>query len=131
MSLLGVIQRFRTPGLATSGTYTVNRTLPGDYPSGEYVPGTASTFTIVASVQPLTGRETVVLPEGVRTEDVRQLWTSTELRVHDDNADADVVVIPGGLSAPAENFNVIGIEGPWTMGGRTHYHVFVARRKRP
>jgi hypothetical protein len=82
VSLLDAIVRFRTPGAANAaGQYRVTRTLAGDYPSGQYVPGSTSTFNITASVQPFSDRSTVVLPEGVRTEDVRVLWTATELTV--------------------------------------------------
>lgn len=132
MSLLDVIVRFRTPGLATAdGLYQVTRTLAGDHATGQYVPGSTSTFNVTASVQPFSGRETVVLPEGVRTEDVRVLWTATELRVHDDDTDPDVVQIPGRLAAPTESFYVFKVDGPWTMSGRTHYRAYVARKKKP
>lgn len=130
MSLLNVIDRFRTPGTAANGEYTVTRTAAGSSAAtGNYVAGSTSTFTIVASVQPHDGRSTVVLPEGVRTEDVRQLWTATELRVTDDQVDPDRITIPSAQGN--ETFHVFKVEGPWTMGGRTHYHVFAARRRKP
>lgn len=131
MSLLGVIDRFRTSG-TVAGSYQVTRsTGPGDYPDGDYVPAATSTVLITASVQPADGRSTVVIPEGVRTEDVRQLWTATELRVFDSRGDGDIIMIPGGLTAPVEPFYVFRIDGPWTMSGRSHYHVWCARRKKP
>lgn len=130
MSLLGVIDRFATPGTAAGGKYTVSRTLAGSYAAtGDYVDGSVTTFPITASVQPHDGRLTVTLPEGARTEDVRQLWTATELRVTDDNVDADRITIPSAQGD--EVFHVFKVEGPWTMSGRTHYHVYAARRRKP
>lgn len=134
MSLIDVVNRFRTPGAASGGSYSVTRSGVGAYDpaTGEYATGTPTTFAIVASVQPYSeGRHTVTIPEGIRTEDIRQLWTTTELRVTDDLADTDVILIPGGLTAPVEPFFVFGVEGPWTMNSRTHYHVWCARRKQP
>lgn len=133
MSLFSNISRFRTPGTGPGGTYIVTRTAPGDYvATGEYAPGSTSTVNIVACIQPYdAGRHTVTLPEGVRTEDVRELWTTTELHVDDVNDTADVIEIPGGLSAPAEPYYVFKVLGPWTMSGRTHFVAFAARRKKP
>ena len=101
MSLLGVINHFRTPGSGASGAYTVTRQAPGAYASltGKYVAGSASTFTIIAAVHPYSpGRHQVVIPEGMRTEDVRVLWTATELKALDASADADTVTVSAGPS---------------------------------
>lgn len=48
--------------------------------TGAYVPGTTSTTTIKASVQPLTGKDTNSLPEGERHKDWLKLYTRSELR---------------------------------------------------
>ncbi len=40
-----------------------------------------STFPIVASIQPATGKDLQRLPEGLRTSEVLAVWTKTFLRV--------------------------------------------------
>lgn len=119
MSLLDSIADFST------GTYTVTRTPTGSYTLGRYTPGTPTTFTITASVQPFGGREIKVLPEGQFAEDVRVLFTATELFTM---SPADV---PDTISIGSENYSVFKIEGPWIMPDSTHYRVFVARQRVP
>lgn len=130
MSLLGVIERFRTAGTGANGQYVVTRTAAGDYAAtGDYAPGSTSTLLITASVQPLDGRENVVLPEGVRVEDVRQIFTATELRVADGLVDEDVVTIP--CPDGASPFHVFKVDGPWTLRSTTSYRALAARRRSP
>jgi hypothetical protein len=69
--------------------------------AGRATKGSTTTTPFVASVQPLRGRDRVVLPEGVRHSDGRKLYHELArdfLRVDDQHvtpADpADVVVIP-------------------------------------
>lgn len=116
MSLLDVIGRFRT---ATS--YTVTRAGAGTYTAGRYVAASPSTFTITASVQPVTGRELLALPEGQRAEDLRVLYTATALRTRDANGAADSIAIGG------ENYTVIRVE-TWSGVTAGHYRVTVARQ---
>jgi hypothetical protein len=49
-------------------THTVTRYATGTWTSGVYTAGTASTFTIRGSVQPMDGRTLDLLPEGARSE---------------------------------------------------------------
>lgn len=134
MGLLDVISHFATPGSAPNGQYTVTRLAGGAYDpaTGEFVNGAPASFTITAAVHPYSaGRHQVTLPEGARAEDVRVLWTATQLRVTDDAADNDVVMIPDGLAGADEPFYVFQVNGPWTMHATTFYRAYVARRKQP
>ena len=74
MNLAHVVKRFAVtltvtrPSAATTYTDGV-RNAPG-----------SSTFSIKGHVQPVPGRELDRLPEGIRDNDARILWTETELR---------------------------------------------------
>lgn len=125
MSLLDAIASLSTADTETAGAYTVTRTAEGTATLGRYTVGGASTFTIDAVVQPLDARSMTPLPSGVRSEDVRLLHTATALRTRDNAGEADRVSIGG------ETFAVWKVDGPWTLGGETHYEVHVARRGQP
>jgi hypothetical protein len=59
----------------------VRRTAAGSRDSaGRYVPGAVQSFWILGSVQPISGRETLSLPEGERSRDWRKVYTRTQLR---------------------------------------------------
>jgi hypothetical protein len=119
VSLLGVIGRLKT------GTYTVTRTPAGTYAAGRYSAGSPTTFTITAVVEPFGGREIKVLPEGQFAEDVRVLYTATELLTMSPTDVPDSVAIGG------ETYSVFKINGPWIMPRSTHYEVYVARQRVP
>ena len=119
MSLLDSISDFAT------GTYTVTRTPAGTWTVGRYAPGSATTFTIQAVVEPYGGRQVQVPPEGQHAEDVRIVYTSTELRTMSPLDVPDLITIDG------ESYSVFRIDGPWVMPDSTHYRVFVARQRIP
>jgi hypothetical protein len=119
MSLLASIDDFQT------GTYTVTRTPAGSYVNGRYTPGTPATFTITAVVEPSSGREIKVLPEGQFAEDVKVLYTATELFTMSPTSVPDTIAIGG------DNYSVAKIDGPWIMPDSTHYRVYVARQRVP
>lgn len=58
---------------------TIKRVTAGSYVDGVWVPGTESTFTIQASVQPLRDDQLVNLPEGRRASDTVKVYTSSDL----------------------------------------------------
>lgn len=60
---------------------TIKRLSAGGYVNGVWVDGTESTFTIQASVQPVTGEDQVVIPAGKRLSDYVKAYTSTNLQV--------------------------------------------------
>lgn len=92
-----------------TGTYTVTR--PGavefDTTPGKPTEGAASTFTISAAVQPVSGRDLQRLPEGFRAESARTLYTQGTLRME---PAPDIVAIEGA------SWQVEAIE-PWAAGG--------------
>ena len=119
MGLNGAIGRLKT------GTYTVTRVANGTTVLGRYTVGGTSTFPIVAAVQPLGARVMIVLPEGVRADDVRLVHTVTPLHTRDNSGEADSISIGG------ETYYVWQVSGPWTIRGDTHYEAHVARRGKP
>jgi hypothetical protein len=118
MGLLGVIGRFET------GTYTVTRTAQGVYTNGRYTPGATTTFPIVASIQPVTGRDLQLLPEGQHASESRIVYTTTELRSRATANDPDTIAIDG------EAWDVISFER-WEAFGDTHWRGIAGRRPAP
>lgn len=51
----------------------------GSYVNGTYVPGSTNSIDIVMSVQPLNGKELMILPEGERTKNYVRGYTDTQL----------------------------------------------------
>jgi hypothetical protein len=98
-----------SPGFNT-GTYSVARPAAGTLDSaGDWVPAAGTTFSIDASVQPLSGRALKDLREGLRSEDVRWVYTNSELRALTAGAGPDVITIDGGhyRVSKVEHFRVI------------------------
>lgn len=113
MSLLGVITCFQT------GTYTITRTAADTYTDGLRTAGATSTFTIDASIQPVTGRKLLALPEARRTQDIRVLWTATALAV------ADKITIAGEL------YEVFEVVTHGVLSTTPFYCVYCARQVTP
>lgn len=65
---------------------TILRTLPGQYVDGKWIEGAQTTVPILASVQPVTAEDQVVMPAGKRLSDYVKLYTSTELIPLSENA---------------------------------------------
>lgn len=114
-----------------TGDYVVTRTQGGTWSKGRQVNGTDSTFPISASVQPM-GDELMDLPEGQTREDVRVIYTVTELITRrrgtpatppaDDagRIDADRITIDGDM------YRVFKVE-KWDHWGETHYRAWAHR----
>ena len=105
-----------------TGDYTVTRTAASTVLQGRQVAGAPSTFSIAASVQPYNGTVLRVLPEGIHTEDVRHVYTTTELRARPR---------PDKIAIGSSTFAVFAVEGPWDAFGGTHYIAHVARQELP
>lgn len=114
MSLRGVIA-------AHGSSYTVTRLAAGSLVKGQYTPGAPSTFAIIAFIEPLNGRELEDVPEGQRGNEIRVLYTLTEVRA---GANPDTVTIDG------EPWTAIRAERFDGLGG-THYRVRLARTSSP
>jgi hypothetical protein len=78
-----------------TGTYTVTRTLPRALVRGVAQAPSTSTFSVAASVQPATGRDVAVLPEGLNLTDVIQIFTAVELKVAGDGCEDDAITYRG------------------------------------
>lgn len=107
-----------------TGDYTVTRTVAGSYAGGLYTPGSTSSFSIEASVQPVTGRDLKVLPEGHHSEEMVKIFTKTELKTRSPGFDPDKVAIGG------ETYEVKNVQA-WTAFGGKHYEVLAARQVIP
>lgn len=117
--LNGVITAFQTPG-----PYTVTRTAASTLLNGREVPGATSTFTIVACVQPMSGRMLEALPEGRRTTENRVIYTETLLVAMTPTNAPDVVTID------SEAWEVFQVQR-WQHWGATHFVAYAARRPPP
>jgi len=104
-----------------TGTYTVTRTAAGTRTLGRYTAGAASTFSIEASVQPVTGRDLQAMPEGQRAEETKVVYTTTELRTRTPAGEPDTIAID------SETWAVTKVER-WDAFGDTHYRAYVARQ---
>ena len=111
-----------------SGTYTVTRALAGSRVGnfGRYTVGSSSTFEIVASIQPATGRQLRDLPQGQRGDETIAIYTVTELRTrHPDPAnEPDVVTYRG------EPWTITQVK-TWESFGETHYEALAVRAPSP
>lgn len=102
MNLSGVVTSL------ASGTYTVKRRGPTTVGSdGRADTAASSTFSVTASVQPMSGRELQRLPEGLRVAERRNFFTTTALQV---TAAPDVVSIDG------EDWEVESVQAWGTLG---------------
>ena len=106
-------------------TLTVKRRAPGSYKGSGFfeVSGPDTEFTITASVQPLTGKEMLLLPENRREQETTKLFTDTELYGIEkgNGVNADLVTIDGS------DYEVIKVY-TWRNQVINHYKVFVAKR---
>lgn len=101
------------PHFAT-GEYVVTRRAPATTDgNGRTVPGAASTFSIVASVQPVSGHELEVLPEASHGREVKLVLTVTRIDIARADQAADVVTIDGD---------------PWTVVMAEHWEGFDGER---
>lgn len=111
-----------------SGTYTVTRGTAGSYGTsganeGVYVPGSTSTFSIRAAVQPVSGRDLLRLPEGLRTSELIAIWTATALQTASpQGAPADRIAYNG------TNYEVQQVEY-WAENGG--YYKVIAKKDGP
>jgi len=101
---------------------TVKRYTAAALVKGVYQPVTPTTFTIKASVQPMSGDEVLTLPEGDREKELQTVYTDTLLRTidQDTKTEADRVVWNGS------DYEVIKVR-PYQMGALDHYECIIAR----
>lgn len=119
MSLNGAI------GDHATGTYTVTRRTGGtrDEETGDWVAGAAATFDIIASVQPV-GENLKDLPEGLSLDDMRMVYTETELIPVREGVEPDYIAILG------KDYRVDKVSR-WDHWGETHYVATVVKDTNP
>ncbi len=111
-------------------SYSVTRSAVNAPVNGRAVASTITTIPIKANVQPADGKTIKALPEFRQTEDIRHLFTATELYVTGRTVDgikydADRIAIKG------EVFEVFKV-GEWGDGDTTgHYECLVSRQVKP
>lgn len=122
MSLVDVIASFKT------GDYTVTRTPKGATTLGRYTAGSPSTFSIAASIQPVAGRELQALPEAQHGEEVRVIYTTTELKTRDPGFEPDTIEID------SEDWTIFRFERWQAFGAANdaqHFRAFASRKVIP
>lgn len=125
MSLLDLSDVVRS--LASHQAITVTRFASSDYVEGllqevEPLDGEAGSFQIQGSVQPATGRDMRVLPEGKQTDEVLAVFTPTELRPVGAFHGADILTIDGS------NWEVHKVERWGSLGN--YWRALVVRVER-
>lgn len=100
-----------------SGSYTVTRGSPTTGGSdGRAVVATPSTFSVVASVQPLNGRDLLRLPEGERSTERVKVYANTQLFVSGAGQVADLITVAGIQYEVETAQAVLGADGNyWKM----------------
>lgn len=100
--------------LETGEIVTFERSEPGSYVDGIWVPGTTSTFKSICSVQQPSPQEVKVLPEGERNKDLRTFISKKPLRATDDDkgVSGDVALYKG------KRFRMMK-EGDWNAFGHS------------
>ena len=83
--------------------------MAGGYIDGVYQPGPITTFDAVMSIQPLSGKELLLLPEGERTRRYVKGYTATELKTasHAESRMADRVA-DGDVEYEVQNIETWG-----------------------
>lgn len=111
MSILASILGFKT------GDYVVTRRPTAASVAGKRVLGTATTFTIEGVIQPATdmqrvvgGKDMLSNEQNQHTDDVRSLYTVTEVWPRVPGYDPDMISVEG------DDWTVFRVE-PWTISG--------------
>lgn len=106
-------------------TLSVTRYATGDWTTskGRYTPGSNSVLSVVASVQPMTPKETRLLPEHLRNRGIIKLYTETELKPVSptNNTLADTFTWRGN------DYVVWGVES-WINTDIPHYKVIAFKK---
>lgn len=91
---------------------------------GRVVPGTPSTFSANAAVQPLSPRERLLLPEGERTKEKIKIYSTTQLRI----GSPDAGTIGDRFTHNGVLFEV-DAEAAWSGDG-SHYRYWATKVER-
>lgn len=111
--------------LTMGGPYTVLRTTAGTIVKGHYTPSNdVDELTVAGSLQPVSGRELQDLPEGQRGDEVRVLYTRTEIKTREPGFEPDIIVLGD------ENWTCIRVER-FDAFADTHWRAYFSRSARP
>jgi hypothetical protein len=108
---LRLIQRF-------GRSLTIKRKVPGSYVNGLFVPGAEAQVTIIGSVQPVTGDELKLLPEGNQDREKRKIYTTSELKIQKAGVGSQVQE-SDKISLDGKEFQVILVESHLYSGKMT------------
>lgn len=97
--------------------------------TGYWVEGSSTDSSITASVQPASGEELQVLPEGTRTKRAIRVYTTTELRTADPQAgtSADDLVISGLVGIDDGTYQVQHVKSYYAL--LAHHKAIAVRRQ--
>ena len=112
-----------TSPLFQSGTYTVTRQAAGSYVDGDWTPGADSTFPVDADLQPMSGNDLKILPEGQHGEEMQKMYLAVELFTAREGKQPDEVTIDGA------QWRVINVRKYTILTG--NFKVIVARIDMP
>lgn len=80
--------------LRETNSFTIRREAKGRYVEGVFYPGAETSIPGKGSVQPISGKERLSLPEGDRDKDHRELFTAQCIKMNDTvDFDGQVFVI--------------------------------------
>lgn len=115
---------FADPDIRT-GDYLVTRRGAPQFFDGVKYEGESSTFqTGAASFQPASGQQLRLLPEGLRSDSVAQIWCRAALRVE---PEPDIVTIVGHPHDPWNcDWRVYQVV-PWVGHGSQHWIAYLSR----
>jgi len=94
--------------------FTVKRMAAGTWVKGKFTEGAVTSFSIMASVQPLKGKEIELLPEGRRQSQAVNIYTDTQLNTTTATTNPDI------LTAFGFDFEILTVE-PWQSNVINHY----------
>lgn len=107
------------------GTYVVTRRAPATNDGrGRLVPGATSTFSIDASIQPISGRKLELLAEVARGRELRSVITASTIDPMTPDHAADQLAIAGEVWEVIEAAH-------WTDGGVPFTNAVIARLAKP
>lgn len=108
--------------------FTVKRRASGSYDQTTDIgffktSGEDTEFTIMASLQPVTGSDIKLLPENRREEELTKIYTDTELfgAIKGSDGNCDIVIING------DEYEVVKTL-PWQNNVISHHKVFLSKR---
>lgn len=103
---------------------SIIRTGVGGYVKGEYQDGMSEPITIYGSVQPVSGQELMVLPEGLRTRETVKIYTDTELNTAEFNQRPDRLEWRGKVYE-------IAMKAPYQSGVINHFKYYATKEQVP